>query len=412
MNTKNLSIPGKSESLHAKLDIPVSGKIKQLAIFAHCFTCTSNLGIVKNISKTLTNQGIAVLRFDFTGLGRSKGDFADTNFTHNVADIVSVYNYLTEHYKAPEILIGHSLGGAAVLAAAGQLPDIKALATIGAPSGPSHVQHIFKNQLKEIEEKGKATVSVGGRPFELKKQFLDDIKNNSITEIIKNLKKPLLILHSPQDTVVEIENAAEIYKAAFHPKSFISLDGADHILSKKEDAIYAANVIGSWVERYIPSTESVGDSKLDHGEILTHLNLADGFTSSIHSDNHTIVADEPESVGGKDLGFAPYDLLNGSLGACTVMTLKMYAERKKWDLKEVSVRISNGKKEIEHNDPDVNKPTKKVDVFYKNIKFVGNLDDKQRARLLQIASKCPVHKTITGEVLVETVEDEYTAIII
>ncbi len=399
MNTTELNIPAGDNELHAKLHIPVSGKIRHLAIFAHCFTCTKNLGIARHISKTLTEKGIAVLRFDFAGLGKSDGEFSDTNFTHNIKDIKFVYDYLAQKYKKPELLIGHSLGGAAVLAATADLPDVKAIVTIGSPSTPSHVKHMFEHQIEQIKEKGVAEVNVGGRPFQLKKQFLEDIENRDLTNIIHNLKKPLLILHSPQDTIVEIENAAEIYQAAFHPKSFISLDGADHILSNKEDAIYAADVIASWAQRYVPFEELQTEVTLEEKEILIHLNLNDGFTSSIFSNEHSLIADEPKSAGGKDMGFAPYDLLNASLGACTVMTLKLYAERKEWDLKEVFVRISNEKKE-----EIVNGKRVKKDYFKKKLKFVGNLSEEQKAKLLDISSRCPVHRTIAGEVTIDSIE--------
>lgn len=399
MNTITLNIPAGENKLFAKMHIPVSGKIRHLAIFAHCFTCTSYLGIARHISTTLVAKGIAVVRFDFAGLGRSEGDFEETNFTHNIKDIHHVYEYLAENYKKPEILIGHSLGGAAVLAASADLPEVNAIVTIGAPSSPAHVKHMFEDQMEQIQTEGSAEVHVGGRPFRIKKQFLDDINNRDISHIIHELKKPLLILHSPQDKIVEIDNAAEIYQAAFHPKSFISLDGADHILSNKEDAIYAAEVIATWAQRYVPFEEIETDLNLEEKEILTHLNLSDGFTSSIFSQNHYLIADEPESIGGNDRGFAPYDLLNGSLGACTVMTLKMYAERKEWDLKEVFVRISH-----EKTTEIVNEKQVKKDYFKKRIKFVGNLNEEQKAKLLDISSRCPVHRTITGDVTIDSIE--------
>ncbi len=403
MNTKNLEIPGSNGTLNAKLELPADGKVKQCAIFAHCFTCNSNLGVVRHISRTLTVQGIAVLRFDFTGLGKSEGDFADTNFSSNVTDLIFVHEYLKANYKNPEILIGHSLGGAAVLMAASKLPDIKAIVTLGAPSQPEHVRHLFNQSLPTIEEVGEAEVSIGGRPFKIKKQFIDDLEENNLPSIVKNLKRPYLILHSPQDTVVGINNAAELYQNAFHPKSFISLDGADHLLSKKQDAIYAANMIASWVTRYFPEeTEQTKRISTNGEQVVAHLNTEDNFTTEIFTPNHHLIADEPPSIGGDDLGTSPYELLNASLGACTVMTIKMYAKRKGWDLKEVFVYLSYAKKHAEEFGVEGDNAGK-IDHISKKITFVGNLDEKQRERLLQIASKCPVHRTLVTPTIIETV---------
>lgn len=239
------------ETLNGMLDLPANKKAKQYAIFAHCFTCSSQLSIVRNISNELTLHGFGVLRFDFTGLGHSEGDFADTNFSHNLEDLLAVNTYLTTHYEAPTLLIGHSLGGAAVLMAAQQITNIKAVATIGAPVNALHVTRLFENKKEDIMQTGEATLSIGGRPFKIKKQFLEDLDNHNAKDVIPELKIPLLILHSPQDKIVGIANAAKIYQLAHHPKSFISLDGADHLLSKKEDSVYAARCIATWADRYL-----------------------------------------------------------------------------------------------------------------------------------------------------------------
>lgn len=404
MNSITLEIPGSETSLHARLELPANGKVTQYAIFAHCFTCSSSLGIVRHISRTLTLQGIAVLRFDFTGLGKSDGNFADTNFSSNVEDLIAVSDYMSEHYESPEILIGHSLGGAAVLMAASKLNHIKALVTIGAPAEPEHVRHLFNKDLPEIETSGEAEVNIGGRSFKIKKQFIDDLESNNLSSIVQKLKKPYLILHSPQDNIVEINNAALLYKSAFHPKSFISLDGADHLLTNKADAIYTANMIAAWMTRYFPQPEEEEKLSTKGEQVVAHLSLENKFTTDIHTPHHNLTADEPESIGGDNIGPSPYELLNASLGACTVMTIKMYAERKGWDLKEVFVYLTYEKKHAEELEI-ISESKGKIDHITKKITFVGDLDEKQRKRLLEIASKCPVHKTLQSEVVIKTIEE-------
>lgn len=401
MNSQTIEIPGSGGTLYARLELPADGKVKHCAIFAHCFTCTSNLGVVRHISRTLTLQGIAVLRFDFTGLGKSEGDFADTNFSSNVADLLAVNEYLATNFIAPEILIGHSLGGTAVLMAASKLPSIKAMVTIGSPAEPEHVRHLFNKDLPTIEESGEAEVHIGGRPFRIRKQFLDDLEENNLLSIVRKIKKPYLIMHSPQDDVVEVSNAAELYQNAFHPKSFISLDGADHLLSRKEDAIYAANMIATWVTRYFPQEEEKKPLSTKGEQVVAHLDLENNFTTEIFTPNHHMIADEPASIGGDNLGPSPYELLNASLGACTAMTVKLYAERKKWDLKEVFVYLSYQKKHVDELNLDT-EAMGYIDHISKKLVFKGDLDEKQRQRLLQIASKCPVHRTLQSDIIIES----------
>jgi putative redox protein len=392
----------KGEQLHAVLELPAGQQPRQFAIFAHCFTCNSDFGPVRNISRELANHGFGVVRFDFTGLGRSEGDFSDTNFSANVEDLVEVSAYLEKHYQAPTLLVGHSLGGAAVLMASAQLPAIQAVAVIGAPAEAAHVAHLFQEDLPEIQARGAALVDIGGRPFTIKQQFVDDIKSNQVLEVVKKLRKPLLILHSPQDAIVEIENAAKLYQAAFHPKSFVSLDGADHLLSKRDDSNYVAAVIGTWVGRYLerPAEEPLST----RGEqVAAHLHLENKFTTKLSNGRHAILADEPPKVGGDDLGFSPYELLNASLGACTTMTLKMYAERKGWPLQDVYVYLTYARK---HAD-DINLDNGKmgmVNHIAKKIELVGDLDETQRQRLIEIAAKCPVHRTLAESVVIETEE--------
>lgn len=402
MKTKNIEIANSNGSLFARLEVPANGKVRHYAIFAHCFTCNSNLSVVRYISRTLTNHGFGVVRFDFTGLGRSSGEFADSNFSGNVEDLITVANYLEKEYQAPAMLIGHSLGGAAVLAAAAHLDSVKAMVTIGAPAEVDHVTHLFADGLEEIQETGSAEVNIGGRPFRIKKQFVEDLRSRNLLETINGLKVPYLIMHSPQDTTVGIENAAKLYHAAFHPKSFISLDGADHLLTNKVDAVYVADMIGTWAGKYFPELDQELISTKGE-QVVVHLDLENNFTSEVFTPHHTLIADEPNAVGGDDLGPSPYELLNAALGACTVMTLKMYAQHKGWDLREVFCYVTYSKKHADDlpqgQDSDA---VGRIDHIQKTLEFVGDLDDKQRERLVQIASKCPVHKTLTSTTIIDT----------
>jgi uncharacterized OsmC-like protein/pimeloyl-ACP methyl ester carboxylesterase len=398
LNIKN----DKGFTLHAYLELPANQKPNHYAIFAHCFTCTSSLSAVKNISRALTNYGFGVVRFDFTGLGKSEGEFADSHFSANVEDLIAVSDYMFSNYKAPSLLIGHSLGGAAVISAAAKLENIKAVATIGAPATISHVTNLFSHGIDEIKDKGEVEVNIGGRPFKINNEFIDDFSKTDLLSIVKNMRKPMLILHSPTDTIVGIKNAEQLYQQAHHPKSFVSLDNADHLLSKSEDSNYAGNMIGVWVQRYFNAQEN--EMLETKGEQLVgHLNLLENnFTTSIQTKKHTMIADEPASAGGDDFGPSPYEYLNAGLVACTAMTLKLYAQRKNWDLQEVFVYVTHSRKHSDDLGIEVNKPSY-LDHISKKLKFVGNLDETQKQRLKEIASKCPVHKTIASEVVFETI---------
>lgn len=387
------------ESLSAKLELPANQHPHNYAIFAHCFTCNKNLSAVRNIARALNLNGIAVLRFDFTGLGESEGDFANTNFSSNTEDLIHAANFLTEQYQAPSILIGHSLGGAAVLAAANRIPSIRAVATIGAPANPAHVSHLFDHKRLELEEQGLAEVNIGGQPFTIKKQFLEDINAQNLEDQLNKLNRAFLIMHSPQDLTVEVENAAKLYHAARHPKSFITLDGADHLLTNKQDSHYAGEMISSWVKRYIELPEK-NTFKTDRS-VAVRLDASDGYTSQVMVRQHGLTADEPTSVGGNDFGPSPYELVSAGLGACTAMTLHMYARRKKWDLKEVRVHIDHFKDHAQDCE-SCEKSESKIDHFDRVLEIEGNLDDTQRARLEEIADRCPVHRTLTGEVKINT----------
>ena len=385
--------------LSAQIEFPIDQKPIAFAIFAHCFTCSKNLLAIKHISRGLTSKGIAVLLFDFTGLGSSEGDFESTTFTSNIHDVFAAADFLTENYEAPKIIIGHSLGGAAALFAGSQLDCIEAVVTIGAPFDPYHVAKLLAEKVEEIEEKGKATVNIGGRPFTIAKGFIDDLENHKPVEAAKKLRKALLILHSPQDTTVGIENAAKMYDAAMHPKSFISLDGADHLLSKRADSVYAGNMIAAWGEKYLnPDDKSVPVKS--KSQVVSKTEQG-SYTTEIKAGRHHFLADEPEDVGGADLGPSPYELLSSGLAACTSMTLHMYAARKKWDLKEVLVHVDHNK-DYGQDCAECEKSSAKIEHFSRKIELEGHLSDEQIQKLLEIADKCPVHKTLYSEIKVNT----------
>lgn len=376
---------------------------KAYALFAHCFTCSKNIGAATRISHALAEKGFAVLRFDFTGLGNSEGDFANTNFSSNVADLISAANFLAEHHQAPKMLIGHSLGGAAVLAAAPHLADVKAVVTIGAPSDTAHISHLFAADKTQIEEQGFAEVNLAGRKFTIKKQFLDDIQNQSLEASISQMCKALLILHSPVDEIVDISHAGEIYTAAKHPKSFVSLDTADHLLNQPVDANYVAEAIAAWASRYVVEADDTSFPRIEveQGGVFVE-EVGDPYTQNVLTDSHHLLADEPARYGGKGLGPSPYEFLSIALGTCTSMTLRMYANHKGLPLEKVSVRLRHNKIHAQDCE-DCETKSGKIDRIDREITLQGNLTENQRQRLLEIADKCPVHKTLHSEVSIKTI---------
>ncbi len=390
--------------LAARLDLP-AGQPRAYAIFAHCFTCSKDLHASRRISEALSALGIAVLRFDFTGLGRSGGDFASTNFSSNQHDLLVAADYLREHFKAPSLLIGHSLGGAAVLSVAGQIPEVDAVVTIGAPAMAEHVAHNFGAKLDKIEQTGEAEVNLAGRKFSVRKQFLDDLKANDVLSKVAMLRKPLLLLHSPIDNTVGVENATEIFVAAKHPKSFISLDNADHLLTGREDAEYVASVIAAWSERYLEPGNLEENSDIDESVTVEETG-AGKFQNRVTVGPHTFLSDEPVQLGGLGSGPTPYDLLASALGTCTAMTLRMYSDFKKLDIGRVSVKV--GHKKVHAQDcvecaEELAEKGGKIDVFERRISVEG-LDDKElEAKLLSIADRCPVHRTLEKGAAVKTV---------
>ena len=384
------------EILAGLLELPGQGdEITAFALFAHCFTCGKDIAAASRISRALAAKGIAVLRFDFTGLGNSDGDFANTNFSSNIEDLVQAAKALQAQYRAPQLLIGHSLGGAAVLGVAAKLDSIKAVVTIAAPATAQHVAHLFKDNAAQIQAQGEAIVALGTREFSIKKQFLDDIDRYSSTEKIRDLNAALLVMHSPLDTIVSIDEAARIFQAARHPKSFISLDKADHLLSKADDAEYVATSIASWASRYLDlEQESVAPESLDlaAGEVLIN-ELDHKFLRGMYSSSHFLRADEPVSYGGSDAGPSPYDLLLMSLGACTSMTLRMYASHKKLPLEDVSIRLVHERVHAE----DCIDCDGKIERITRRISLQGDLSEDERRRLLEIADRCPVHRTLESD---------------
>ena len=374
MRTNRIEIKNiKGYTLAAYLELPANQKPNYYAIFAHCFSCSSNLNATKNISRSLTSHGFGVVRFDFTGLGRSEGEFLQSHFSAN----------------------------AAVIVAASKLENIKAVATIGAPATVEHVTHHFSHAINEVANKGEVEINIGGRPFKINQEFVNDFGKTDLPAITKKLRKPLLVMHAPFDRIVGIENAQELYHQAKHPKSFVSLHDADHLLMNSKHSEYVGRIIGEWVKLYFPQLEN--EMLSTEGEqLVAHLDLTENnFTTQLQTQKHTFIGDEPSSVGGDDFGPSPYEYLNAAIASCTAMTLKLYAERKEWDLKEVYVYISHVRKHSDELMLDVEKPGY-LDHISKRLKFIGNLNDKQKQRLKEIASKCPVHKTVASEVVFDT----------
>jgi uncharacterized OsmC-like protein/fermentation-respiration switch protein FrsA (DUF1100 family) len=389
----------RGEKLAALIDQP-AGEPRAYALFAHCFTCGKDVQAARRIAEGMTALGIGVLRFDFTGLGASEGEFANTTFSSNVADLVAAADALRRTRRAPAILIGHSLGGAAVLAAAGDIAEARAVVTIAAPSDPAHVTGLFKEHLPELEARGEVAVTLAGRPFRIRREFLDDVANQKLTERVASLRKALLVFHSPTDDVVGIENASQIFAAAKHPKSFVSLTGADHLLTRRSDAAYVANVIAAWAERYLDTPAMPTAAASPSGVWVRETGMGK-FQQEITVGSHRLIADEPREVGGLDSGPGPYDLVLAGLGACTAMTLRLSAERKALPLKRVSVQLTHQK--IHAADCE-NCETKEgmIDRIERAITLDGALDEGQRARLMEIADKCPVHRTLTSEIEIRT----------
>ena len=385
--------------LAARLDLP-AGPPKAFALFAHCFTCGKDIHAASRIANALTDVGFGVLRFDFTGLGMSDGEFANTDFTSNADDLVAAADWLRTNHRAPQVLIGHSLGGSAVLAVAGSIAEVRAVATIGAPSSTEHVTRLLSPSLEQLESDGAAEVQLAGRTFTIRQQFVDDLRDHLVTDRVAAMRTALLVLHSPIDNIVGIDNAAEIFLAARHPKSFVSLDGADHLLSGVSDAEFAASMIGAFADRYVVDESGALDAPHPTAPVVVAETSQGAFLNHVVVGRHRLLADEPESVGGFDAGPSPYDFLGAALGACTSMTLRMYADRKQLPLDQVTVEVTHGKVHADDcaecaDNEQLADRTGMIDRFERVLHLAGDdLTDADRAKLLEIADKCPVHRTL------------------
>ncbi|NNC98542.1 MAG: OsmC family protein [Gammaproteobacteria bacterium] len=379
------------------LNLPDTRDVVAYALFAHCFTCTKSIKAASHIAGTLARQGIATLRFDFTGLGGSKGDFTESNFSTNISDLIDAAEFLKAEYLAPQILVGHSLGGTAILAASQHIESARAVATIGSPANPEHILHLLQEHLAALQTSGEAEVMLAGRPFNFKQDFVDDALAHQID--YQALNKALMVMHSPIDDTVSIAEASKIFTAALHPKSFVSLDNADHLLSGEEDSRYVGEVLASWVRPYLQLAENelTGEANGVYVEAKT----AEGFLCKINANGHRMVADEPANVGGSNLGPTPYEYLATALGSCTAMTMNMYARHKKLNLSSVTVQVDHDRIHAE-DCADCEKKSGQVDILSRTISVDGNLNDAQRTRLLEIADRCPVHKTLENEIKITT----------
>lgn len=400
MPTERITFPGHNgDELAARLDLP-DGPVLATALFAHCFTCGKDIPAARRIARRLASMGIAVLRFDFTGLGHSDGEFANTSFSSNVQDLFAAARWMKSRDMSPDMLIGHSLGGAAVLKSASEIQGVKAIVTLGAPFDPGHVTHNFAGSLSEIQQKGSAEVSLGGRPFKISKAFIDDVSAEQLAPAISSLRAALLVMHAPGDDTVGIENASQIFLAAKHPKSFVTLDDADHLISRAKDADYAADVIAAWLTRYVDLSAPAQPDRPPEGVVRVSEADPDGFLQDVQSGpNIHLYADEPKEFGGTNRGLSPYGLLAAGLGACTSMTIRMYARRKGWPLGHVSVDVSHDK--VHAQDAETGQ-SNRIDSFVRTIGIDGDLDETQRQRLLEIADKCPVHQTLEQGARVQT----------
>lgn len=406
---ERITFPGGSgEELAARLDLPARPPVAY-ALFAHCFTCGKDIAAASRIATALTSAGFGVLRFDFTGLGMSGGEFANTNFTSNTADIVAAANWLRRQHEAPQLLIGHSLGGAAVLSVAGSIPEVRAVATIGAPSSPEHVARLVDVPMEEFDARGEAEVDIGGRPFVIRRQFIDDLSRHRILDEVASFRRALLVLHSPVDNTVGVDNAAVIFEAAKHPKSFVSLDTADHLLTSRIDSEYAASMIEAFASRYVDDQSGALPPPAATAQTVVAETTQGPFLNHVVVGRHSLLADEPRSVGGFDAGPSPYDFLSASLGTCTSMTLRMYADRKGLPLDRVKVEVSHDKLHADdclactEADADRLADSKgMIDRFDRAITLEGDLDEQQRGQLLSIADRCPVHRTLESASVIVT----------
>ena len=398
MQSERVEFPGAGgQTLVGSLEMP-PGEPRAYVLFAHCFTCTRNIRAAVNITQALAAEGFAVLRFDFTGLGESEGDFADTNFSSNVDDLMAAARFMEQHYSAPAVLVGHSLGGTAALQAAVQLDSTVAVATIGSPARAHHVQSLFSDAQQQIAEQGEAEVKLAGRPFTIRQQFVDDLEKQPLPDTLKQLRRALLVMHAPLDDIVSIDNAAEIFQSALHPKSFISLDNADHLLSNERDSRYAGQVLAAWASRYLPAQQSQ-PAAVAEGTVRAV--TQGGYLTELQAGVHRLVADEPAAVGGSNLGPTPYGLLSAALASCTSMTFRMYANHKKLDVTRIEVNVDDERIHAEDCE-ECESAEGFAHRFERTIRIDGDITAAQRQRMLEIADRCPVHKTLESEIVIRS----------
>lgn len=399
---ERITFPGsQGDDLSARLDLP-AGPPRAYALFAHCFTCSKDIKAASRIAAALTDHGFGLLRFDFTGLGASDGEFANTNFSSNVDDVIAAAAWMRTNHAAPQLLVGHSLGGAAVVVAAVEISEVRAVATIGAPSDSGHVASLFDGSLDEIAEHGEACVELAGRSFTIRRQLVDDLRNDRVTGAAATFGGAMLVVHSPADNTVGIDHAAALYQAARHPKSFVSLDGADHLLSRPGDAEYAAAMIGTWADRYLDDQSGAAPAPAASAPVVVAETTQGPFLNHVVAGRHRFLADEPETVGGFDAGPGPYELLGAALGTCTSMTIRMYADRKKMPLTRVTVEITHEHVHVDDAATADADAASRVDRFTRVVHLDGDLDDDQRTALLRIADRCPVHRTLELSSLIVT----------
>lgn len=390
----------RGERLAGVVHHPDSGPVRGAALFAHCFTCTKNVLAAVHIAEALASEGILVLRFDFTGLGQSEGDFADTHFSANVQDLVDAAGYMAGEHRAPDILVGHSLGGTAVLAAAHEIDSAVAVATIGSPAEAEHVLHLLGDELETVESQGEAKVNLAGRPFHIRREFVEDVRSQSVRDGVRTLRRALLIMHSPIDELVSIEEAGRLYASALHPKSFVSLDRADHLLTRKEDSLYAGRMLAAWADRYLPQPDLAPPAQHVAGATRVEGRTQDAFRVQVNADGHGLLADEPAAVGGTNFGPTPYDLLAAALGTCTVMTINFFARREDLPLEEVVVEVVHDRLHVDDCESCETR-SGHVDRLTRRIGLSGDLDQEQRDLCMKIADRCPVHKTLQSEIVIE-----------
>ncbi len=393
------------DRLAARVDRP-AGAPRAWALFAHCFSCSKDVFAASRISGRLAELGIGVLRFDFTGLGASEGDFANTNFSSNVDDLIQAASHMKTALGPPSLIVGHSLGGAAAILAAEKIADVRAVVTLAAPASAEHVTHNFLSDVPKIERDGAAEVTLAGRRFTIKKQFLDDLAGHSVIAAARQLKKPILIAHSPVDELVSIDNATELFVAAKHPKSFLSLDNADHLLTNRNNASYAADVIAAWAGRFIDQPAARADASApdaDTDDVVVRETRQGKYENAVSVRGlHHLIADEPEKFGGDDRGPTPYEYLSAALAACTSITLRMYADRKGIKADRITVGVDHKKDHAPDCETCDEKEASRVDIFTRRIKIDGDVDSEDREKLLEIADKCPVHRTLHAPVVVRT----------